>query len=69
VPAISGLERHIQRFLDHLEVERGLSTNTLAAYGADLHRFSREMIARHSERVGPEDIVEADVLGYLESLE
>jgi integrase/recombinase XerD len=27
------------------------------------------MIVRHSERVSPEDIVEADVLGYLESLE
>jgi integrase/recombinase XerD len=69
VSAISGLERQVQRFLDHLEVERGLSANTLAAYGADLHRFSRAMIAQRGERVGPADVAEADVLGYLESLE
>src|SRR5262245_32366606 len=69
VASISGLEKAVQRFLDHLEVERGLSANTLAAYGADLHRFSWAMIDRRGERVSPEDIVEGDILGYLESLE
>lgn len=66
--SLSALERQVQRFLDHLEVERGLSANTLAAYGADLHRFCRSTIGRHGERVAPGDVAEADVLAYLDSL-
>jgi integrase/recombinase XerD len=31
----------IDRFLDHLTVERGLSTNTVAAYRRDLRRYAR----------------------------
>lgn len=68
MPSLSALERHVQRFLDHLEVERGLSANTLAAYGTDLHRFSRAMIDHYGEGVGVGDIAEADILEYLESL-
>ena len=30
---------HIELFLDHLTVERGLSRNTLLAYRRDLHRY------------------------------
>jgi hypothetical protein len=33
VPSVARLENAVQRFLDHLEIERDLSTNTLAAYG------------------------------------
>jgi len=36
----------IQRFLDHLTVERGLSVNTLAAYRHDLTRYSSFLGAR-----------------------
>ncbi len=37
VPATA--ERHAERFLDHLAVERGLSAHTLAAYRRDLRRY------------------------------
>ena len=30
----------IQRYLEHLSIERGLAKNTLAAYGADLAAFT-----------------------------
>src|SRR6266545_4120059 len=35
----SPLRAQIERFLDHLTVERGLSSNTLAAYRRDLARY------------------------------
>jgi integrase/recombinase XerD len=34
------LDRQIQRFLDHLTVERGLSPHTVAAYRRDLGRYA-----------------------------
>jgi integrase/recombinase XerD len=58
----------IQRFLDHLRVERGLSPNTLAAYGTDLARFSRELVRRRGKRVRLKDVAEADILAHLEHL-
>jgi integrase/recombinase XerD len=30
----------IQTYLDHLTVERGMSRNTVAAYGRDLRRYA-----------------------------
>lgn len=36
----------IQRFLDHLAIERGLSANTLAAYRRDLRRYAGFLSAR-----------------------
>ncbi len=36
----------VQRFLDHLAVERGLSANTVAAYRRDLARYARALRAR-----------------------
>jgi integrase/recombinase XerD len=35
----SAIASQVERFLDHLTVERGLSPNTLAAYRRDLHRY------------------------------
>jgi integrase/recombinase XerD len=68
VPSARTLEQEVQRYLDHLTVERGLTPNTVAAYGADLSRFAREMIRRRGERLRAEDLLESDVLAYLESL-
>jgi integrase/recombinase XerD len=45
----------IDRFLDHLTVERGLSTNTVMAYRRDLRRY-----ARFLRRRGIDDAVRAD---------
>ncbi|MBI2238292.1 MAG: site-specific tyrosine recombinase XerD [Actinobacteria bacterium] len=36
----------VQRFLDHLTVERGLSSNTVSAYGRDLARYGAFLAAR-----------------------
>jgi integrase/recombinase XerD len=68
VARITKLETAIQGFLDHLKVEKGLSANTLAAYGTDLQRFCREVIRRRGEHAGVDEVTEADVLAYLESL-
>ena len=34
-------EKAQKSFIDHLQIERGLSPNSIAAYGRDLHRFAR----------------------------
>lgn len=39
-PAPTALDRAVRAYLDHLAVERGLSRNTLAAYGRDLRRYT-----------------------------
>jgi integrase/recombinase XerD len=36
----SPVARQIERFLDHLTVERGLATNTISAYKRDLRRYA-----------------------------
>ena len=38
-PAPTELDRQVERFLDHLLVERGLSSHTIAAYRRDLVRY------------------------------
>jgi integrase/recombinase XerD len=38
-PRAGGLGREVERFLDHLAIERGLADHTLAAYRHDLTRY------------------------------
>ncbi len=60
------LGSQIQRFLDHLTVERGLSSNTTAAYRRDLERFARFLRDRgigDARQVG-----ELDVAGHVASV-
>ena len=57
---ISGitLERALRRYLDHLEVERSLSANTVVAYRRDLDYYLEHLSGRRIEHVGdisPED--------------
>jgi integrase/recombinase XerD len=40
MPARDALAHQIQRFLDHLTIERGLSVHTVAAYRRDLERYA-----------------------------
>ncbi len=40
MPARDALAKQIQRFLDHLAVERGLSGHTVEAYRRDLERYA-----------------------------
>ena len=55
------MDTHIHVFLNYLCVEKGLSPNTILAYGRDLRRFSAFMGKRrkqHIEAVSREDIVD-----------
>ena len=40
-PVPAGPLADVERFLDHIRLERGLSSNTVAAYGSDLRRFAQ----------------------------
>jgi integrase/recombinase XerD len=46
MPARDALAKQIQRFLDHLTVERGLSVHTVAAYRRDLERYAAYLRTR-----------------------
>jgi integrase/recombinase XerC len=53
------MRRRIDRFLEHLEHERGLSAHTLRAYRAELeafHAFLAGWLDRPAASVGPEEV-------------
>ncbi len=55
------METALQRYLDHLKVEKGLSKNTLEAYGTDLHAFLGFLRVRKRgswSEVLPQDVLE-----------
>lgn len=58
-------ERLVNRFLDYIVVEKGLSPNTHASYRRDLERFSAFLEERG---VGVEEASSADVSAFLERL-
>ncbi|MET0521838.1 MAG: site-specific tyrosine recombinase XerD [Jiangellaceae bacterium] len=60
------LERSVRGYLDHLAVERGLATNTLASYSRDLRRYADFLAERGVQDPGA--IGEQDVSGFLRSL-
>ncbi len=60
------LDEAVDLFLDHLKVERGLSRNTLDAYGRDLARFTSFLTERGREDA--DDITAADVSVFLINL-
>jgi integrase/recombinase XerD len=60
------IESLIDVYLSHLRVERGLSRNTLSAYGADLARFSAFCVQHQVDR--PADIDLGVVSAYLGTL-
>lgn len=60
------LDEAVDLFLDHLKVERGLSRNTLDAYGRDLARFIAFLIERGREDA--DDVSPADVTEFLINL-
>lgn len=59
---ISAQQNLIASFSNHLLVERGLSVNTLEAYGRDLGRYL-EFISRSGERL--ETATDKDVISFL----
>ncbi|HTN43489.1 MAG TPA: site-specific tyrosine recombinase XerD [Nitrospiria bacterium] len=57
------MHERIQQFLQYLTVEKGLSSNTIESYGADLKRYSEFLKARASNRL--EDVTRRDLLDFL----
>ncbi len=53
----------LDRFLEFIEVERGLSANTRAAYRTDLHRFSGFLASRGIR--SPGDVSRKDIVDFL----
>ncbi len=56
------IDVQVQKFLDYLVVERGLSENTLSAYGRDLAQFTR-FLERESV-TQPQNITELVLMRY-----
>src|SRR5437764_3697662 len=62
----SDASSQIDRFLDYLAAERGLSPNTLAAYRRDLVRYRRFLSDRGIDDAA--DAAEEDVAGFVAHL-
>jgi integrase/recombinase XerC len=66
------MQRLIDRFLDHLAHERGLSPHTLRAYAGDLDRFllflAGEFLGKPAGRVRPSEVDAAAVRSFLAAL-
>lgn len=60
------MDEHLQQYLDYLKVEKGLSPNTLAAYGTDLSLFYKFLSKKKIASL--EKIIAAQILDYLVSL-
>lgn len=56
------LETLIGTFLDHLQVERGMSVHTVAGYRRDLGRYADHLAARGI--TDPATVTAADITGY-----
>jgi integrase/recombinase XerD len=66
VPPSSAVERAVRGWLNHLEVERGVSVNTLSSYRRDLARYTAYLAGRG---VGePAEVTEAHVSDFLATL-
>jgi integrase/recombinase XerD len=63
MPEDGALEKALEAYLAHLDVERGLSSNTLAAYRRDLSRYVDFLAARGIAT--PADVSERDVEDYV----
>jgi len=60
------MDEAVQAFLDHLTIERGLSANTIAAYGRDLAQFVGYAREKGATSLG--DLSEPVLLGFLNGL-
>jgi integrase/recombinase XerD len=61
-----GLGSYVERFLDHLSVERGLSANTIEAYRRDLGRYV-EFLRQHGRR-NPALAGEPEIAAFVQHL-
>ena len=58
------MDRYLDFFFNYLTVEKGLSVNTLSAYGRDLSSYAI-FLREKKNIVDPDAIEQADVLNYL----
>jgi integrase/recombinase XerD len=63
---VSGAERALRTYLDHLTVERGLADNTLKSYRRDLRRYVRFLLGHGLEDL--EAVTQATVTDFLVAL-
>jgi integrase/recombinase XerD len=63
---LTEFEVHIRQYLEHLQVERGLSQNTLASYRFDLQKYA--CFAKRHARNSPAQIQPSDVSQFLKQL-
>jgi integrase/recombinase XerD len=56
-------EKAQKSFIDHLQIERGLSTNSIAAYGRDLDRLALYLLAQKLDfqSLTPENLTEYEI--------
>ncbi|MBW8807109.1 MAG: site-specific tyrosine recombinase XerD [Catenulisporales bacterium] len=67
VAVADDLDSRVRAHLEHLAVERGLTINTLSAYGRDLGRYRVFLEARGRSGLG--EVTRADVAAFLASLQ
>ena len=60
------MRRWVDRYLDHLTVERGLSPNTIDAYRRDLHRYASFLDKRNV--TDPADVTEQVIRSFVASV-
>src|ERR1700681_1056189 len=60
------MDSSIHAFLSYLRVEKGLSQNTILAYGRDLKRFAAFLAKRHKTKM--EGVTREDIVDFLSSL-
>jgi integrase/recombinase XerD len=60
------LQRTVEQYLRHVAIERGLATNTLAAYRRDLTAYLASLVER--DIVKPADVSRADVSAFVQAL-
>ena len=60
------MDEAVQSFLDHLSIERGLSPNTIAAYGRDLSGFMKYL--KENGITSQDQLTDTIMTGYLNHL-
>lgn len=60
------MKEHLNEFLEYLKFEKGLSDNTLEAYGRDLSKFLAYLQLRKIETPG--DVKRSDILAFISHL-
>jgi integrase/recombinase XerD len=63
---VSGVQRALRTYLDHLTVERGLADNTLKSYRRDLRRYAGYLLGEGLTEL--DQVTEATVTGFLMAL-